>query len=852
MFEKTLTDLIQGLRANKRNEAEYISKSLEEIHNEVQMSDMYNKSMAIEKLNYLHMFGYDMNWANFNVVEVMASSRFSEKRAGYLAATQSFHQETDVLMLATNLVRKDLASANTMEVSAALDGLAQIVTPELAQDLLDDVMAVLGHSRPYIRKKALVCAYKLVLKHPEGLHAFVPRLKEKLEDPDPSVVSSAVSVICELARTNPHNYLPLAPKLYHLLNSSSNNWMLIKIVKLFASLTPIEPRLAKKLHGPLSSLICTTTAMSLLYECIHTAVVGDIISVPLPVTDSIGREIDFAELCARKLELFFDSSDHNLRYVGLVTLAHLQAKRPDLVVDRYETVLRCLDDPDLSIRMRAMQVISGMATRRNLTHAVKRIMSQLILSSTIALQPSNANTYSSSSSTNGAHDPELEAPITDAQGVSLVSARGTFTSPKKGSLSEPDPADSPDYRTAAAEAILDMCSRHSYANLTNFECEKILDVTVRVRQVREFSVKMMRQLLSDTRLTASVTKDSPNATVLCTAAYILGEYCTLLPASSDDLQLLLFPCLPKLDGDQQATFVQAAMKVYTNWLQDISGYWNGEIWELVRSVTSDTMKCITLLFLTKHHRLNTEGGVDANAIASSNVDSDVVAALPLQISSRTRHFVEIMKAVSVATSNPSVDAPRICQELHMLFTTYELNPISAAAQSKVPVPEGLDLDSWVGDMIPDTALKVIPPPPPPSQLSRTRGSIPAGKDTGAGYGGDSRPRRDRKNQPFYLEDAADRPRGITNLPEVDDIPVVQLDLGEMAGTTRTKHKSKSRKSKSKKTHRKSRTKAASPSPPLAPVDVAGDEDMPDLMSSKDQSQQQGGQPPTSTAETNQI
>ncbi|KAJ2829225.1 AP-3 complex subunit delta, partial [Coemansia furcata] len=586
MFEKSLTDLIQGLRANKRNEADYIQKSLEEIQSEVQQSDMYCKSTAIDKLNYLHMLGYDTNWANFNVVEVMASPRFGEKRKGYLAAAQSFHQETDVLMLATNLIRKDLASSNAMEVSVALDGLAQVATPELATDLFDDVAAVLGHSRPFIRKKALVCLYRLVLKHPEGLHALAPQLRERLDDPDPSVVSSAVSVICELARTNPHNYLPLAPKLYQLMNSSTNNWMLIKIVKLFASLTPIEPRLAKKLHGPLSQLICSTSAMSLLYECIHTAVVGDIIGVPLPVTDGVGREIDFAELCARKLVLFYESADHNLRYVGLVTLAQLQARRPELVVNQYETVLKCLDDPDLSIRMRALSVISGMATRRTLDRTVKKLMSQLILSNTIRLQPvaslpSVSNTEYGGKYSGDAADSDLIALATDATGASLVSARGSIVQSRQLSAAGPGPADSPEYRLLVVEAIVDMCTRQSYANLSNFEwyvavlvdlvytagvdvgqllSEKILDVTVRVRQVREFSVRLMRQMLSDGQLVSRATSGSSAAKVLCTAAYVLGEYCSLLPASSEDIPLLLPSCLDKLDGEQQATFIQAAVK----------------------------------------------------------------------------------------------------------------------------------------------------------------------------------------------------------------------------------------------------------------------------------------------------
>lgn len=50
--------------------------------------------------------GYDMTWASFHVVEVMSSSRIHLKSVGYLAATQSFNEDTDVLMLTTNLLKK--------------------------------------------------------------------------------------------------------------------------------------------------------------------------------------------------------------------------------------------------------------------------------------------------------------------------------------------------------------------------------------------------------------------------------------------------------------------------------------------------------------------------------------------------------------------------------------------------------------------------------------------------------------------------------------------------------------------------------------------------------------------------
>jgi hypothetical protein len=52
------------------------------------------------------MLGYDLTWADFNIIEVMSSPKYHLKTVGYLGASQSFNQHTDVLMLATNLLKK--------------------------------------------------------------------------------------------------------------------------------------------------------------------------------------------------------------------------------------------------------------------------------------------------------------------------------------------------------------------------------------------------------------------------------------------------------------------------------------------------------------------------------------------------------------------------------------------------------------------------------------------------------------------------------------------------------------------------------------------------------------------------
>ena len=128
------------------------------------------------------------------------------------------------------------------------------------------------YNRNGINIVALFKYFKVFLRYPDALRPAFPRLKEKLEDPDPGVQSAAVNVICELARKNPKNYLSLAPTFFKLMTSSTNNWMLIKIIKLFGALTPLEPRLGKKLIEPLTNLIHSTSAMSLLYECINTVI----------------------------------------------------------------------------------------------------------------------------------------------------------------------------------------------------------------------------------------------------------------------------------------------------------------------------------------------------------------------------------------------------------------------------------------------------------------------------------------------------------------------------------------------------------------------------------------------------
>ena len=75
IFDKTLQDLVRGVRNAKGHEREYVLEAVEGIREELKNPKSDVKSVAISKLCFLHMLGYEMGWASFNIIEVMSSTK---------------------------------------------------------------------------------------------------------------------------------------------------------------------------------------------------------------------------------------------------------------------------------------------------------------------------------------------------------------------------------------------------------------------------------------------------------------------------------------------------------------------------------------------------------------------------------------------------------------------------------------------------------------------------------------------------------------------------------------------------------------------------------------------------------
>ncbi|KAK3903088.1 adaptin N terminal region-domain-containing protein [Staphylotrichum tortipilum] len=676
-----------GLRNHKGNEREYIQNCLKECRAEIRTQDMDVKATALLKLVYLEMVGHDMSWASFHVLEVMSSQKYHQKRVGYLAAVQSFRPDTDVLMMATNLLKKDAAASAPTIIALPIAALPHLVTPSLAMSLLGDLLPRLSHSHAAIRKKTVVTLYRLALVYPEALRASWPKIKERLMDPDEdsSVTAAIVNVVCELGWRRPHDFLPLAPRLFELLVDGGNNWMAIKLIKLFATLTPLEPRLVRKLLPPLTNLIRTTPAMSLLYECINGIIQGGILG---DGEDFSARE-EVASLCVTKLRgMVSVNSDPNLKYVALLAFNRIVVTHPFLVAQQEDVILECIDSEDISIRIKALDLVQGMVSSDNLVSIVSRLMRQLKASSA-ALQQQD-----------GLPGQEAETDSSDETGADLRRRRKTL---------EHAPPLPDDYTVDVVGRILKMCSQDNYANMVDFEWyidiltqlvriapaprardsdleastsklpgeisekigNEIRNVAVKVQAIRTAAVRAAELVIS--RMESEISSTRPVVSgALKPVAWIVGEYAFQLLSPDDTLQQLL-ALIPRVEYPEVlATCLQAVLKLFAHVAGDDRALW-----------TPERKASVSLLMARVIHVL------------------EPFASHPyLEVQERAVEFIELLKLTAEAAAGQTASTAEVQQDppllltqaIPSLFNGWELNSVAVGTQQNVPMPDDLDLD----------------------------------------------------------------------------------------------------------------------------------------------------------------
>ncbi|CAL9152620.1 unnamed protein product, partial [Musa hybrid cultivar] len=670
LFQRSLDDLIRSLRSSSSSvlEAAAITRALDEIRREIRSPDLDTKAVALQKLTYLASLHHlDMSWAAFHALELLPSPSLPHPRVAYLAASLSFHpSSTDLLPLATHQLRKHLAPspANTPAlVAPALHVLALASSADLACHLAPDLLPILsGQSSNPLRPKAISTALRALAVCPDAAPVLFKPLVDCLSlSSEPSAVSAAVSAFCELALAapDPSPYLPLAPEFYRLLVDSRNNWVLIKVLKIFARLAPLERRLAIRILDPVCQLLRRSPAKSVVFECIRT------------VLSSLSDHDSAVRLAVDKIKEFLTSDDDpNLRYLGLQALAMLGPAYLWAVEESREDVIRSLNDTDTNIRHQALCLIMGMLRESNVVEICNLLIKYAMKS-----------------------DPDFANEILDA--VLATCGRNVY------------------------ELIVDF---DWYVSLLgemarNPHCAKgdeierqLVDIGLRVRDARPELVRVARDLLIDPALLGNPFL----CRVLSAAAWVSGEYVESSRNLLELVEALLQPRTNLLSLLVRAVYIQAVFKVVTfsfiSFIKQIQAFDTkssadrNAAFENENDVATDDKAVIfdsidnneTIKHESLSHLLDF---VETTVGPLSECDS-------VEIQERARnvlgliHIIREIQYWDIVAEHELTRDKKISEIVELMEAAFseELGPVSTNAQKRVTVPEDLILNENLSDL----------------------------------------------------------------------------------------------------------------------------------------------------------
>jgi AP-1 complex subunit gamma-1 len=103
----------------------------------------------------------------------------------------------------------------------------------------------------------------------------------------------------------------------------------------------------------------------LRYECALTAL-------------SINAEAGLRTLAINVLSRFLTSREKNLRYVALSTFMKVVYVDTDAVDKHRATIIECLKDTDISVKRRALELVSGLMMETNIKALTKELLAQLV------------------------------------------------------------------------------------------------------------------------------------------------------------------------------------------------------------------------------------------------------------------------------------------------------------------------------------------------------------------------------------------------------------------------------------------------------------------------------------------
>lgn len=276
-------------------------------------------------------------------------------------------------------------------VGLALCTFANIASEEMSRDLCNEIEKLMGSGNSYIRKKAALCAKRIVRKVPDLVDHFRERTLQLLGDKSHGVQICALSLAIQICETDP-SAIPeyrratsaLVATLKNLLSTSfspehdvagiTDPFLQAKILRFLRVLGKDSAQVSELINDILAQVATNTEASksvgnAILYECVLTIL-------------EIEADSALRVMAINILGKFLGNRDNNIRYVALNTLNKVVTIDTNAVQRHRATILECLRDADISIRRRALELTYTLINASNVTALMRELLSFLEVADT--------------------------------------------------------------------------------------------------------------------------------------------------------------------------------------------------------------------------------------------------------------------------------------------------------------------------------------------------------------------------------------------------------------------------------------------------------------------------------------
>ncbi|KAG1816239.1 adaptin N terminal region-domain-containing protein [Suillus variegatus] len=388
MVYHNLKALIKGIRACKTvaDERALIQQESAAIRASFREEDVYARHNNIAKLLYIHMLGSPAHFGQIECLKLVASPRFTDKRLGYLGIMLLLDENQEVLTLVTNSLKNDMNHSNMYVVGLGLCTFANIASEEMSRDLANEIGKLLGSSNTYIRKKAALCALRVVKKVPDLADHFISKAKNLLTDRNHGVLLTAITLtteMCQSTRSCLNEFRNAVPLLVrnlkalvttgyspeHDVSGITDPFLQVKVLRLLRLLGKGDARASETMNDILAQVATNTDSTknvgnSILYETVLTI---------LEIEADSGLRV----MAINILGKFLGNRDNNIRYVALNTLNKVVGMDTNAVQRHRNIILDCLRDGDISIRRRALELSYALINEQNVRILIRELLAFL-------------------------------------------------------------------------------------------------------------------------------------------------------------------------------------------------------------------------------------------------------------------------------------------------------------------------------------------------------------------------------------------------------------------------------------------------------------------------------------------